>query len=174
MIKKNNIKNHLISYKVDSLKGIIKSPADKSISHRALLFSSLAIGTSFISNLLDSEDVLNMVRALKSLGVKIIKKNNMWKVIGVGLNGFKTPKNAINCGNSGTLARILLGAIGGNEIFVSLTGDKSLSSRPMDRAISPLEKMGINFNSINMISYLKIMVLKKDYKVLTRRRFKIS
>ena len=149
MIKKNNIKNHLISYKVKDLKGIIRSPADKSISHRALLFSSIAIGISFISNLLDSQDVLNMVKALKSLGVKITNQNNIWKVIGVGLNGFSAPKKPINCGNSGTLARILLGAIGGNEIFVTLTGDKSLSSRPMDRVIQPLERMGINFNSVN-------------------------
>jgi len=149
MIKKNNIKNNLISFKAKDLTGIITPPSDKSISHRALLFSSLALGKSAISNILDSEDVLNMVKALKALGVKIINKNNVYYVIGVGLNGFSSPNKYIDCGNSGTLARILLGAIGGSKIFATFTGDTSLSSRPMDRVIKPLKKMGIYFDSIN-------------------------
>jgi 3-phosphoshikimate 1-carboxyvinyltransferase len=149
MIKKNVIKNNLSSYKVKELTGIISPPSDKSISHRALLFSALAVGTSVISNLLRSEDVLNMVKALKTLGVKITKKNNSYYVVGVGLNGFHAPKKHIDCGNSGTLARILLGALGGSEILATLVGDSSLSSRPMDRVINPLKKMGIYFNSIN-------------------------
>ena len=149
MIKKYNIKNKLSSYEVKGLIGIITPPSDKSISHRALLFSSLAVGKSTIFNLLHSEDVLNMVKALKTLGVKVINKNNICCVTGVGLNGFNTPSKHIDCGNSGTIARILLGAIGGSEIFVTLTGDSSLVNRPMDRVIKPLKKMGINFNSIN-------------------------
>ena len=149
MIKKNNIKNNLSSFKAKDLTGIITPPSDKSISHRALLFSSLALGKSAISNILDSEDVLNMVKALKALGVKIINKNNVYYVIGVGLNGFSSPNKYIDCGNSGTLARILLGAIGGSKIFATFTGDTSLSSRPMDRVIKPLKKMGIYFDSIN-------------------------
>jgi len=103
MIKKNNIKNNLSSFKAKNLTGIITPPSDKSISHRALLFSSLALGKSVISNILDSEDVLNMVKALKALGVKIINKNNVYYVIGVGLNGFSTPNQYIDCGNSGWL-----------------------------------------------------------------------
>ena len=149
MIKKNNIKNNLSSFKAKDLTGIITPPPDKSISHRALLFSSLALGKSAISNILDSADVLNMVKALKALGVKIINKNNVYYVIGVGLNGFSTPNKYIDCGNSGTLARILLGAIGGSKIFATFSGDTSLSSRPMDRVIKPLKKMGIYFDSIN-------------------------
>ena len=149
MIKKNIIKNNLSSYNIKELKGIISPPADKSISHRALLFSALALGTSTISNLLHSEDVLNMVKALKGLGIKITKKNNIYYVIGVGLNGFNTPNKYIDCGNSGTLARILLGAIGGSEILATVVGDSSLSSRPMERVIKPLKKMGIFFDSIN-------------------------
>ena len=149
MIKKNNIKNNLSSFKAKNLTGIITPPSDKSISHRALLFSSLALGKSVISNILDSEDVLNMVKALKALGVKIINKNNVYYVTGVGLNGFSTPNKFIDCGNSGTLARILLGAIGGSKIFATFSGDTSLSSRPMDRVIKPLKKMGIYFDSIN-------------------------
>ena len=149
MIKKNIIKNNLSSHKARELKGIISPPPDKSISHRALLFSALAMGKSTIVNLLHSEDVLNMVKALKALGVNIIKRSNIYYVIGVGLNGFNTPSKHIDCGNSGTLARILLGAIGGSEIIATLVGDSSLSSRPMDRVINPLKKMGISFNSIN-------------------------
>jgi 3-phosphoshikimate 1-carboxyvinyltransferase len=149
MIKKNIIKNNLTSYKVKDLKGIIEPPSDKSISHRALLFSSLAVGKSKISNLLNSEDVLNMVKALKILGIKILKKNNEYYVIGSGLTGFKTPNKHIDCGNSGTLARILMGALGGSEIIATLTGDSSLRTRPMDRVTKPLKKMGINFNSSN-------------------------
>ena len=149
MIKKNIIKNNLSSHKDRELKGIISPPQDKSISHRALLFSALAMGKSTIVNLLHSEDVLNMVKALKALGVNIIKRSNIYYVIGVGLNGFNTPSKHIDCGNSGTLARILLGAIGGSEIIATLVGDSSLSSRPMDRVINPLKKMGISFNSTN-------------------------
>ena len=149
MIKKNIIKNNLVSHGSRSLKGIITPPGDKSISHRALLFSSLALGKSEISNLLHSEDVLNMVKALKLLGIKITKKNNIFYVIGSGLTGFNIPNKHIDCGNSGTLARILIGAIGGSEIFVTLIGDESLRTRPMNRVIKPLKKMGINFHSSN-------------------------
>lgn len=149
MIKKNIIKNSLISYQTNNLTGTIKPPADKSISHRALLFAALAVGKSKISNLLKSEDILDMVKALKILGIKIIIKDGIYYVIGAGLTGFKIPNKHIDCGNSGTLARILMGAIGGSEIFVTITGDNSLRNRPMNRVIKPLEKMGINFNSIN-------------------------
>ena len=95
MIKKNIIKNNLVSHGSRSLKGIITPPGDKSISHRALLFSSLALGKSEISNLLHSEDVLNMVKALKLLGIKITKINNVFYVIGSGLTGFNIPNKHI-------------------------------------------------------------------------------
>ena len=84
MVKKNIIKNNLSSHKARDLSGIISPPSDKSISHRALLFSALAMGKSTIVNLLHSEDVLNMVKALKALGVNIIKRSNIYYVIGVG------------------------------------------------------------------------------------------
>ena len=80
MIKKNIIKNNLSSFRVKKLKGVIIPPSDKSISHRALLFSALAIGKSTICNLLCSEDVLNMLKALRSLGVNIKKRNNIYSV----------------------------------------------------------------------------------------------
>ncbi len=149
MDKKINKLNHLISFKVRNLKGVVVASADKSISHRSLLFASLALGQSKISNLLESDDTINMITALKSLGVKIRKQNKYWLINGVGLTGFKTPLNVINCGNSGTLARTLIGAIANNDITVTLIGDESLSKRPMDRIVDPLRNMGVNFISLN-------------------------
>ena len=106
MIKKNIIKNNLISHGSSSLKGIITPPGDKSISHRALLFSSLALGKSEISNLLHSEDVLNMVKALKLLGIKITKINN----ITTNKSDIVKPKFSI----SGKESEIFITATNGN------------------------------------------------------------
>ena len=143
MIHNNKISDNLISFTSKKLSGKIYPPADKSISHRSLIISSLAVGKSRIENLLESEDVMHMVQALKLLGVKIDKnKKGIWEVFGVGLDGFTEPEYLINCGNSGTLARTLIGAVTGNSIVVTFTGDKSLNERPMERVIIPLEKMG--------------------------------
>ena len=147
MAKKINNLNKLISFKVNNLKGVIEASPDKSISHRALLFASLSIGASKVSNLLESDDVLNMVRALKSLGVKITKNKNTWTIQGVGLTGFEEPPKAIDCGNSGTLVRILMGALSSNNISVTLIGDESLTKRPMFRIVQPLTAMGVNFET---------------------------
>ena len=148
MAKKTNNLNKLISFKVNNLKGAIEASSDKSISHRALLFASLSIGASKVSNLLESDDVLNMVRALKSLGVKITKNKNTWTIQGVGLTGFEEPPKAIDCGNSGTLVRILMGALSSNNISVTLIGDESLTKRPMFRIVQPLTAMGVNFENL--------------------------
>ena len=143
MIHNNKISDNLISFTSKKISGKIYPPADKSISHRSLIISSLAVGKSRIENLLESEDVMHMVQALKLLGVKIDKnKKGIWEVFGVGLDGFTEPEYLINCGNSGTLARTLIGAVTGNSIVVTFTGDKSLNERPMERVIIPLEKMG--------------------------------
>ena len=142
MNKKFNTCNNLISSKANNLKGAIVAPPDKSISHRSLLFASLSIGISSINNLLNSDDIFRMIKVLKE---------GAWFVSGVGLNGYDNPKSDLYCGNSGTLARILLGALSGNNISVTIKGDKSLSKRPMDRVIIPLKHMGINFsNSTNL------------------------
>ena len=179
MIKKNIIKNNLSSHKVRELKGIISPPPDKSISHRALLFSALAMGKSTIVNLLHSEDVLNMVKALKALGVNIIKRSNIYYVIGVGLNGFNTPIKHIDCGNSGTLARILLGAVGGSEIIATLVGDSSLSSRPMDRVINPLKKMGdinvwVDSNVYNIIENAHQYLLLTCIDLINNKKIRLK
>ncbi len=142
------VSNILKSFNSKILKGKIIPASDKSISHRSLIISALAIGESKIKNLLDSDDVYCTISALRILGVKIRKNlKNEWSVIGVGLGGFSQPEEIINCGNSGTLARILLGVVSNNDISVTFTGDKSLNRRPMDRVITPLKKMGAKFIS---------------------------
>ena len=130
-------------------KGKIKVPGDKSISHRALLFGAIAEGTTTIEGLLPAEDPLSTASCLKSMGVKIspIKKGESVEVCGVGLDGFQEPEEILNCGNSGTTMRLMLGLLVGrtNRHFV-LTGDKSLSNRPMRRVSQPLKLMGGEVN----------------------------
>ena len=140
---------YIISQKSSSLKGTLKVPGDKSISHRALIITSMCIGTSKIDGLLESEDVFSTMKALKSLGVNIKLKNKSYFVEGVGVCGFKTPNNFIDLGNSGTGIRLLLGAIMGSNITVNFKGDTSLSKRPMERVLTPLRLMGANIISSN-------------------------
>ncbi len=133
---------HIISKKSFRLAGYAKVPGDKSISHRALIISSMCIGQSKIRGLLESEDVFATMNALKTLGVKIEKSNGYWFVNGVGIFGFKEPTEYLDLGNSGTGARLILGAIMGSSILANLKGDASLSKRPMGRILTPLKMMG--------------------------------
>lgn len=134
-----------------SLRGEIKPAPDKSISHRALIFSALATGTSRLRNLLLGEDVLSTLEILKSLGVKITPADRApgpgetVEVTGVGIKGFKTPAGRLDCGNSGTTMRLMLGLCAGANIAAAFTGDDSLSRRPMERVIKPLTAMGARF-----------------------------
>ena len=134
--------------KIEKFNKTIKIPGDKSCSIRALLLASQCIGISKIRFLLESEDVLNCVRILKySLGVKIIKKNNIYYVYGNGLNSFKVHKKItkIYVGNSGTTARLLSGLLSTQNSKFYLYGDKSMNKRDMSRVIEPLEKIGCFF-----------------------------
>ena len=140
---------HIISKKSFRLSGYAKVPGDKSISHRALILSSMCIGQSKIKGLLESEDVFATMNALKTLGVKIEKSNGYWFVNGVGIFGFKEPTKYLDLGNSGTGVRLILGAIMGSSILANLKGDASLSKRPMDRILSPLKMMGAKIISSN-------------------------
>ena len=128
-----------IKYK---LRGSLNIVGDKSISHRSLIISAMAIGKSEITNLLESEDIFSTIKVLKALGIKIKKSSTKWLVIGNGTNGFIQPNEALDCGNSGTTSRLMLGATSSNPIFTTFTGDKSLCSRPMSRVTCYLEKMG--------------------------------
>ncbi len=135
--------------KIKKLSGTISLVGDKSISHRALILSSMSSGKSEISNLLESEDIMNTMNILKDLGIKIVKKERKWVVYGNGTNGFMQPKKALDCGNSGTTARLLLGAVSTNPIYCTFIGDKSLSNRPMRRITDYLERIGSKVSLTN-------------------------
>ncbi len=139
----------LTKQKIKKLSGTIRIIGDKSISHRALILSAMSIGKSEINNLLESDDIFSTLNILKDLGVKIIKKDKKWVVYGNGSNGFIQPKNALDCGNSGTTARLMLGAVSTNPIYCTLIGDKSLSKRPMKRVTDYLEKIGSRVSLTN-------------------------
>ena len=141
--------------------GNISVPADKSISHRSIIFASIGEGRSVINNLLEAEDIKNTIHAFKSLGIKINKENNKYLVNGKGIYGLSSPKDIIYCGNSGTTMRLLAGLLTGCNITVNLDGDNSLKKRPMDRIINPLIKMGANITGkSNKYSPLEIKPAK--------------
>ncbi len=124
--------------------------SDKSLSIRCILLSSIAIGKSKIFNLLHSEDVFYALKIIKKIGVKCIKKKNYLEIHGVGINGFVAQeKTFLYAGNSGTLARCILGLCSGLKKNLILVGDNSLSKRDFSRVIKPLRLFGVNFDSIN-------------------------
>jgi len=141
------IKFVLINKKIGKFNKIVKVAADKSLSLRALMLGSQCIGVSKIKNLLESEDVLNCLKALRTLGVKIVKDNNIYLVYGNGLNSFRSKKKLtkIFVGNSGTTARLLSGLLSTQPGKYYLHGDESMNKRDMSRIIEPLEKIGCFF-----------------------------
>ena len=132
----------LKSSKSKCLTGKLSVPADKSISIRALLISSICFGNTKILNLLESEDVKNTLNCLKKLGVKISKKGSQFEVFGQG-GFFDNPRKELFLGNSGTGLRLLIGLLSTRNINAHFTGDESLSSRPMMRIVEPLKKMNV-------------------------------
>jgi 3-phosphoshikimate 1-carboxyvinyltransferase len=127
---------------ISKINGKIFLPGDKSISHRALIFSALAKGGSSIKNLAESDDVLTTINCLKDLKVKIQRNKDTYIIQGVGSEGFKKSDVPLYCGNSGTTARLLSGVLAAQDFPSVITGDDSLSLRPMKRVIDPLEQMG--------------------------------
>ncbi len=135
-----------IKKKIGSFNNKIYVDGDKSISIRWALISSQATGISTAHNLLRSEDVLNTLKCLKKLGIKIVLKNNSCKIFGQGVNGFNFKKNIVlNAGNSGTLGRLILPLLIKSPYKIKLIGDKSLSKRDFSRVIEPLKQIGVNF-----------------------------
>ncbi len=131
-----------------ALKGKIAVPGDKSISHRALLFASLAVGTSRIEGLLEGEDVLATAAALRAMGAVIDRQpDGTWQVDGVGVGGLLQPRGALDMGNSGTSTRLLMGLVASHPITATFVGDASLSARPMARVIEPLALMGADITA---------------------------
>jgi 3-phosphoshikimate 1-carboxyvinyltransferase len=125
------------------LRGRLRVPGDKSISHRALIFGALAVGETRIGGLLEGEDVLNTAKAMQALGARAERIGlGDWRVWGVGVNGFAQPAGPLDFGNSGTGCRLVMGAAAGCPITATFDGDPSLRKRPMRRVLDPLQEMG--------------------------------
>ncbi len=125
------------------MQGRVRVPGDKSISHRALILGALTVGETTISGLLEGEDVLHTADAMRALGARVERTGeHVWRIHGVGVGGFAQPAGVLNFGNSGTGCRLAVGAVAGAPVTVSFDGDDSLRSRPMQRVLDPLEKMG--------------------------------
>lgn len=125
------------------LSGEAHVPGDKSISHRSLILGALSVGETMISGLLEGQDVLDTGRAMESFGAEVINHGGgNWSVHGVGVGGFAEPDHVIDCGNSGTGVRLIMGAMSTTSIVATFTGDASLNSRPMARITDPLALFG--------------------------------
>jgi len=130
------------------LKGRIRVPGDKSISHRAIMLSALAVGESRISGLLEGEDVLATAAAMRAMGASVERVGEgEWRVHGVGVGSLLQPQAPLDMGNSGTSTRLLMGLVASHPINATFTGDASLSKRPMGRVIEPLSQMGAAFEA---------------------------
>jgi len=131
-----------------ALRGECRPPGDKSISHRAVLIGALAVGETTISGLLEGEDVLRTLAAIRALGAAADRdKDGTWHIAGVGIGGLAEPDDVLDMGNSGTAARLLLGVLAAHPIVCFMTGDDSLRSRPMERVAGPLRRMGARIES---------------------------
>jgi 3-phosphoshikimate 1-carboxyvinyltransferase len=125
------------------LQGSARVPGDKSISHRALILGSLAVGESTVAGLLEGEDVLHTAAAMRALGARLVRgEDGLWRIHGVGVGGYVAPSNPLDFGNSGTGCRLAIGAVAGAPVTAVFDGDASLRSRPMRRVLDPLERMG--------------------------------
>ena len=131
---------------VKHLNGSIRVPGDKSISHRSIIFGSLAEGETKVYDILRGEDVLSTIQVFRDLGVEIEDKDGVVTIQGVGMDGLKAPQKALDMGNSGTSIRLISGVLAGADFEVEMFGDDSLSKRPMDRVTLPLKKMGVSIS----------------------------
>ncbi len=138
-------------------KGSLNISGCKSSSHRSLIISAMSIGKTKITNLLESDDVMRTLKILRELGVKIVKKRDRWIVYGNGTNGFIEPNRSLDCGNSGTTARLMLGAVSSNPINCTFHGDSSLSQREMSRVTNYLKNMGAVVHLTNK-DYLPLLI----------------
>ena len=138
----------IISESANPLRGTVRVPGDKSVSHRALMFGALAVGETNISGLLEGEDVLATAAAMRALGAQVTRgEDGTWQVFGCGVGGLAEPGNVLDMGNSGTAVRLLMGVLAGHAFPATLTGDASLRSRPMERIMKPLRDIGATFVS---------------------------
>jgi 3-phosphoshikimate 1-carboxyvinyltransferase len=125
------------------LRGTAEVPGDKSISHRALIFGAMAIGETRVSGLLEGQDVLDTAKAMRAFGAEVTREGpGAWSIHGVGVGGFSEPADVIDCGNSGTGVRLIMGTMATTPITATFTGDASLRKRPMGRVTDPLALFG--------------------------------
>ena len=129
--------------KAQGLHGSLRIPGDKSISHRSIMFGSLAKGVTTVRDILRGEDVLSTMQVFRDLGVTIEDDGDVVSIHGVGFDGLKAPQNKLDMGNSGTSIRLISGVLAGQDFEVEMFGDDSLSKRPMDRVTIPLRQMGV-------------------------------
>ncbi|USQ96165.1 3-phosphoshikimate 1-carboxyvinyltransferase [Caulobacter sp. RL271] len=124
-----------------ALRGIVRAPGDKSISHRSMILGALATGTTTVEGLLEGDDVLATARAMRAFGARVEQEGvGRWRIEGKG--GFEEPVDVIDCGNAGTGVRLIMGAAAGFPMCATFTGDSSLRGRPMSRVLDPLARMG--------------------------------
>ena len=133
---------------ITGLKGSISVPGDKSISHRCVMFGSIAEGTTEIRNFLEGADCLATIRCFRTLGIDIEENQDTVLVHGKGLHGLSAPSDILDVGNSGTTTRLLSGILAGQPFESKISGDESLNARPMKRIIDPLTEMGANISSV--------------------------
>ena len=125
------------------LRGTAEIPGDKSVSHRSLILGALAVGETRVSGLLEGQDVLDTAKAMRAFGAEVTDHGGgNWSVHGVGVGGFAEPDKVIDCGNSGTGVRLIMGAMATSPINATFTGDASLNGRPMARVTDPLALFG--------------------------------
>ena len=139
----------MIFSKVRRLRGEVTVPGDKSISHRSIMFGSIAKGITEIHGFLEGADCLSTISCFSQMGVSIENKEGRVLVHGNGLRGLKAPASVLDCGNSGTTTRLISGILSAQNFDVTLTGDASIQSRPMKRIIEPLSLMGAHIKSVN-------------------------
>ncbi|MCV6595867.1 MAG: 3-phosphoshikimate 1-carboxyvinyltransferase [Mangrovicoccus sp.] len=133
----------LASHPVTGLTGTANVPGDKSISHRSLIFGAMAVGETRVTGLLEGQDVLDTASAMRAFGAEVTREEDgTWSIHGVGVGGFSEPEAVIDCGNSGTGVRLIMGAMATSPISATFTGDASLRSRPMGRITDPLALFG--------------------------------
>ena len=133
------------------LKGRIRVPGDKSISHRSLMFGALAVGETRVTGLLEGEDVMATAAALRAMGATIEREaEGTWSILGVGVGGLLQPEVPLDMGNSGTSTRLLMGLVASHPITAQFVGDASLSKRPMGRVTEPLGQMGAEFSGTTL------------------------
>lgn len=135
-------------YNTNPLHGELTIPGDKSISHRSVMFASLAKGTSHINGFLPGADCLSTIRCFRQMGIEIYQEESIVTVTGQGMRGLKKPKSILDCGNSGTTTRLISGILSGQNFTSTLTGDESIQKRPMKRIILPLTQMGASIASL--------------------------